>query len=206
MEVFIIFLLSVTIIFLAKSNYFMSKELKLGDSKAIRDLKEFEDIKKKMRRGEILPLAAFDDYITQITEKHSVECKQLKDRMSDIIIKADEIAGTRAQSLLDRWKLEEEKNIRSDAIKRSQNVIKGKVTEHIVPYLPQFRWDPRDARFIGTPLDYIVFEGLSAGNVEKVIFVEVKAGKKGNLSTRERQCRDAIIEGKVTYEKIHVTD
>ena len=48
-------------------------------------------------------------------------------------------------------------------MKRSEAVIKGKVTEHRVPFFEEFDFDPGDARFLGSPIDLIVFDGLSAG-------------------------------------------
>jgi predicted Holliday junction resolvase-like endonuclease len=35
------------------------------------------------------------------------------------------------------------------------------LTEHIVPYLPGFDLDPKDIRFLGTPIDLIASKGLS---------------------------------------------
>jgi predicted Holliday junction resolvase-like endonuclease len=46
-----------------------------------------------------------------------------------------------------------------DAIQRSVAGTKGKVTEHIVPYLPGFDLDPKDVRFLGTPIDLIALAG-----------------------------------------------
>ena len=34
------------------------------------------------------------------------------------------------------------------------------MTEHIVPYLPGFDLDPKDIRFLGTPIDLVAFKGL----------------------------------------------
>jgi len=53
----------------------------------------------------------------------------------------------------------------------------GKITEHFIPYLPMFKYNPKDARFIGSPIDFIVFDGLSEGEIRKIVLVEVKAGK-----------------------------
>src|SRR5947199_341960 len=36
----------------------------------------------------------------------------------------------------EQWKYQSETSIRNDAIQRSQSVIIGKVTEHLIPYLP----------------------------------------------------------------------
>jgi predicted Holliday junction resolvase-like endonuclease len=66
---------------------------------------------------------------------------------------------------------------RDDAIQRSLAVTKGKVTEHIVPYLPGFDLDPKDIRFLGTPIDLIAFKGLDASVEEvEIVFIEVKTG------------------------------
>ncbi|PLV59523.1 Holliday junction resolvase [Thermotoga sp. KOL6] len=102
-----------------------------------------------------------------------------------------------------KWKLEEEKRIRNDAVNKSKSVIMGQVTEHLIPYLPEFKYNPKDARFIGTPVDFVVFDGLSEGNLRRIVFVEVKTGKTGNLSTRERQVRDIVERKEVYWEKLH---
>lgn len=109
----------------------------------------------------------------------------------------------RADTLFRTWKLDEEKKIRQDAVKKSEAVIRGKVTEHLIPYFPEFEYNPKDARFLGTPVDFIIFDGLSEGEMNKVVFVEVKSGKNGALSQREKLVRECINRGKVSYEIIH---
>jgi hypothetical protein len=84
--------------------------------------------------------------------------------------------------------------IRSDAIRRSQSTVGGKVAEQFVPFLPGFEFHPRDARFLGMPIDYVVFDGLSNDAVERVVFIEVKTGGK-TLSKGQRQIREAIQAG-----------
>jgi len=109
----------------------------------------------------------------------------------------------RADNMFRTWKIDEEKKIRQDAVKKSEAVIRGKVTEHLIPYFPDFEYNPKDARFLGTPVDFIVFDGLSEGDMNKVVFVEVKSGKTGALSKREKLVRDCIDKRRVTYEIIH---
>jgi len=46
----------------------------------------------------------------------------------------------KCESEFQKWKLEEEKRIRQDAIKKSKAVIMGQVTEHLIPYFPDFRY------------------------------------------------------------------
>src|SRR5574344_2067343 len=61
----------------------------------------------------------------------------------------DRPVSEKADTLFRTWKLDEEKKIRKDAIKKSEAVIRGKVTEHLIPYFPDFEYNPKDARFLG---------------------------------------------------------
>jgi predicted Holliday junction resolvase-like endonuclease len=112
-------------------------------------------------------------------------------------------ANEKAKLLFQDWAQQEEKGIREDAIKRSEAVIQGKVTEHLIPFFPDFKYNPKDARFMGTPVDLVVFDGLSAGEMRSVVFVEVKTGKTANLSSRERMVRNCVESKDVVYEIIH---
>jgi len=53
----------------------------------------------------------------------------------------------------------------------------SKVTEHIVPHLPDYL-DPKDIRFLGTRIDLIAYKGLNA-SAEKleIVFIGVKTGR-----------------------------
>ncbi len=115
----------------------------------------------------------------------------------------EQVSRERAQNLFSKWKLEEEATIRGDAVKRSQAVTRGLVTECLIPYFPDFPYNPKDARFLGTPVDLIVFDGLSDEDVKEVVFIEIKTGKTANLSKRERAVRDCINERRVKYYIIH---
>ena len=115
-----------------------------------------------------------------------------------------DIAHREAQVTLETWKMESETFIRSDAIGRSHSVIVGKVTEHLIPYLPHFRFNPKDARFMGSPVDLIVFDGLDEGELREIYFVEVKTGASASLTPRQRQIRDAILSGRVRWIELRM--
>lgn len=102
------------------------------------------------------------------------------------------------------WRARHAGAIRADAVARSLAVTVGKVSEQLVPYLPGFGYNPKDARFLGSPVDFVVFDGLDAGALRRVIFLEVKTGAAA-LSTRERQVRDAIESGRVAWDELRVT-
>lgn len=99
------------------------------------------------------------------------------------------------------WKAAYTRSIRRDAIGRSQATIAGLVHEQLLPILPGFPFNPKDARFLGSPVDLIVFDGLDAGQLQRIVFLEVKTGGAG-LSARERQLRDVVRAGKVSWQEM----
>jgi predicted Holliday junction resolvase-like endonuclease len=94
---------------------------------------------------------------------------------------------------------------RADAVKRSRAVRGGQASEQMAPLLGEFaeRFDPADARFLGGPVDYVVFDGLGEGRVRSVVLVEVKTGGS-RLSANEVRVRDAVDEGRVGYEVLRL--
>lgn len=101
------------------------------------------------------------------------------------------------------WKARYTRAVRRDTLRRSLAVVTGKVAEQLVPYWPEFPFAPRDARFLGAPVDFLVFDGLSEGAVRRVVFVEVKTGG-GRVTTRERGIREAVERGAVEWMEVRV--
>jgi predicted Holliday junction resolvase-like endonuclease len=101
------------------------------------------------------------------------------------------------------WKVGYTRRVREDAVQRSLAVTAGKVHEQLIPYLPAFPYNPKDARFLGSPVDLVVFDGLAEGRVRRIVFVEVKTGGAG-LTGRERMVREAVREGEVEWVELRV--
>jgi predicted Holliday junction resolvase-like endonuclease len=105
---------------------------------------------------------------------------------------------------------EQESSIRKDAADRSRYVLKGKIAEHMVPmYKDVFKYDPSDARFLGAPIDYVIFDGYSAvkdGNSDEPITVVLADIKTGNaqLNRTERKIKEAVEQGRVRWETIQL--
>ena len=76
--------------------------------------------------------------------------------------------------------------------KKSSEVRTGKITEQLSPFLADYPLNPKTAKFVGDPIDFIHFDD------DKITFVEVKSGKS-QLNKRQRQIRDLIKEGKVEF-------
>ncbi len=105
---------------------------------------------------------------------------------------------------------EQEGGIRKDAAQRSRYVLKGKIAEHMVPLFPDvFKYNPSDARFIGAPIDYLIFDGYtsikdgySEGSVT-VVLADIKTGD-ARLNRTERKIKEAVEAGRVVWETIRV--
>ncbi|MDN5358746.1 MAG: hypothetical protein PWP76_589 [Candidatus Diapherotrites archaeon] len=88
--------------------------------------------------------------------------------------------------------------LRLRSLSKSYDVKRGKFVEQLVPYLQDFPYNPEDVRFIGAPVDFVVFDGLSDGKDVEIVFVEVKSGKS-DLNEREKRIRDAVENKRVKY-------
>jgi len=86
-------------------------------------------------------------------------------------------------------------------LRQSLAVLGGLVSEQIAPFLPGFPFDPGDCRFIGKPVDFIVFQGMNEQNISEVIFLEVKSGASKTLNQQEKRLRDAIQAGRVRWDQ-----
>ena len=94
---------------------------------------------------------------------------------------------------------------RENAVQLSRAITRGQMYEQLVPYLPEFQFNPKDAQFLGRPVDFVVFDGLDEGELRRIVFVEVKTGG-ARLTTRERLVRDAIHGGRVEWTQIRAGD
>lgn len=110
-----------------------------------------------------------------------------------------------AQASFERWKMEYETVIRQDAIKKSQAVTLGKVTEHVLPFFSGiFPYNPKEARFIGSPVDFIVFDGMeTCPDNLTVHFIEVKTATS-TLTPRQRAIKYAILNKRVEWKELRV--
>ena len=93
--------------------------------------------------------------------------------------------------------------IREESVKKSREVLTGKFSEQLAPYLPDFPFSPTECRFIGKPIDLIVFKGLDSKEPKEIVFVEIKSGES-KLSTVERKLRDVIKDKKVSWADYRV--
>ncbi|MGB5885475.1 MAG: Holliday junction resolvase-like protein [Acinetobacter venetianus] len=108
----------------------------------------------------------------------------------------------------------EHKQALLDAQKRSVNtsraVLKGKMAEQFAPILPEFQYLPSDAKFLGDPVDYVIFDGYTDfrdgdGEAEdiEVILLDIKSGG-ARLSKGQQAIAQAVHEGRIRFETLRI--
>jgi predicted Holliday junction resolvase-like endonuclease len=95
---------------------------------------------------------------------------------------------------------------RKESVEKSRSSLKGQIAEQMAPLLPGFRYLPADARFLGDPIDYVVFNGYTGVRDERaqndsleIVLLEVKQGRSA-LSGFQKAIAGAVQEGRVRFE------
>jgi len=107
------------------------------------------------------------------------------------------------RSVYERRFRDEIEQARKSAVSQSRAVLGGKFTEQMVPFFPDFKYDPTEVRFIGSPIDMVVFPGLAKGDPEEIVILEVKTGKSAQLTPVQRKIKQLILDGMVRWDEIH---
>ncbi|MGE8557240.1 MULTISPECIES: Holliday junction resolvase-like protein [unclassified Acinetobacter] len=96
------------------------------------------------------------------------------------------------------------------SVNTSRAVLKGKMAEQLAPIMPQFQYLPSDAKFLGDPVDYVVFDGYTdlrdgEGSPEdiEVVLIDIKSGG-ARLTKGQQAIAQAIREGRVRFETVRI--
>lgn len=84
---------------------------------------------------------------------------------------------------------------------KSTEVRTGQICEQFAPYLQDFPYDPKEVRFLGSPIDMVVFDFEG----DQVVLVEFKTGDSKE-NPRQRQIREMVKKGNVIYQVIRVKE
>lgn len=82
--------------------------------------------------------------------------------------------------------------------KKSSEVKLGQIAENFAPILENFPYNPKRARFLGSPIDFVVFED------NEIAFIEFKTGTS-QLNPNQRRVRDLVRDGKVVWKEIRIS-
>ena len=116
------------------------------------------------------------------------------------------------ENRVNEWVKTKEKEVREDAIKRSSSIRVGKAIERLIPFTSEFPYDPRDVRWLGDPIDLVIFDGYGESRdtddpdkLNKIVICEVKSGKsrKGKY---EKQIKELIEDKKVEWNEFRIKE
>ena len=100
--------------------------------------------------------------------------------------------------------------VQSRSVNSSRAILKGRMAEQFAPIFPEFEYLPSDAKFLGDPVDYIVFNGYNAfrdgdGRADEidVVLIDIKSGN-ARLTKGQQAIADAIRKGRIRFETIRV--
>ncbi len=111
--------------------------------------------------------------------------------------------------LLEKWMIDAERRLREDALAKSRAVLKGKIAEQLAPLFAVFGYAPSDARFIGDPVDYIIFDGYTSVKERmedkpiRIVLADIKTGDS-SLTYEQRRIKEGIERGLVKFEVIRM--
>jgi predicted Holliday junction resolvase-like endonuclease len=109
------------------------------------------------------------------------------------------------------WKKGELERAVKDSVNKSRSILRGKTTEQLVPLTEEFlkEFVPSDAKFLGSPIDYVIFSG--AGSVTdgedkdiEIIFMDIKTGK-ARLTKVQRAIKKAVEEKRIRWKTFEIT-
>ncbi len=101
---------------------------------------------------------------------------------------------------------------RRESVQKSRSSLKGQIAVQMAPLLPGFRYSPADARFLGDPIDYVVFSGYTDLRDNRtgvtdldIVLLEVKQGSS-SLSPFQRAIAKSVQDGRVRFEILRISD
>lgn len=114
-----------------------------------------------------------------------------------------------ADRRFEAWRIAEEQRIVTEAQQRSEAVLTGKLGEQFAPFSTDFPFEPADARFLGSPIDFVVFDGASdarlgrSSALKRIVLVDIKTGN-ARLTPVQRRIKECVEAGRVRFQEIQV--
>ena len=116
--------------------------------------------------------------------------------------------GKKYETMYENWKLTDGEEIVKQRVKMSRAITRGKGMENVAAFLPEFKYLPSDARFLGSPVDMLVFNNMSSvrdgrGGEIEIVFLDIKTGDS-NLTPVQRKIKEAVVLRRVKWETLRI--
>jgi len=104
---------------------------------------------------------------------------------------------------LDEERASIDEKVRS-RIDTSVKVRFGQVVQQVLPQFSAYR--PDEMRWLGDPVDWVVFDGKQSGTIKEVVFMEGKSTDNTPLSPIQREVRRAVTEKRIAFRTISLSE
>ncbi|MCD6226397.1 MAG: hypothetical protein J7J93_01200 [Candidatus Aenigmarchaeota archaeon] len=102
--------------------------------------------------------------------------------------------------------LKSEKESHKKGLNSQNPIIKGKAYEKVATLLSGFKYKPSNCRFLGNPIDYIIFNNLEDEKKDvEIILMDVKTGRAG-LNKNQKRIEKACKEKRIKFEIFRITE
>ncbi len=95
---------------------------------------------------------------------------------------------------------EEREGLEERVRKRIDTSVKvrfGHVIQNILPEFSLYR--PDEMRWLGDPVDWVIFDGKQSGTIREIVFMEGKSTEKTPLKPIQRELQKAVMEKRVAF-------
>ena len=140
---------------------------------------------------------ARSDYETKLQDAVAANHKRLEDTLTRQAAEhRAELESVAAKADKDRTK----------SLTTQRSVINGQAFEQLAPYLPGFEYNPSDCRFMESPIDFLMFDGLKDEKADvNMIIIDVKTGS-AQINANQRRIKKAVEVGRVRFEVIRQSE
>ena len=107
---------------------------------------------------------------------------------------------------IESWEKYEMQKALEKTVNLQRPILKGKISEQLFPILYEKEGNLSDLRFLGNPIDYIKFDGLSdlnEGRKIQIKFIEIKTGN-AKLNKNEEAVKKAVQDKEVYWDEITI--
>ena len=150
-----------------------------------------------LNRKELLKVIKDRDESLDAATRQVVE---METNMQSMLIQAQEASQNAMEAGI---KLQEQLNKNTEILsqKKSSETRLGQISEHLIPFLEECPYDPKNMHFMGNPIDYLIFD-FDEGSIT---FLEVKSGNS-KPSKRQKMIKNMIKDGHVYYNEIRINE